>query len=170
MASTKIIFIRHGETEENARGEIAGLRDGTLTDKGRKQAAALAKLLVSEQVKAIYSSDLKRALLTAQIASMAAQAGAVTADARLSEADKSGKAGAAWRAVLAEGVPAEVEERLKDFIAYVEAVHPGETVAAFTHFGPMFTALRVFAATKPKKAARRLKNGAVIIYQNGEVR
>lgn len=60
-----LLLVRHGETEENARGEIQGQLDGRLTERGRRQIALLAERLRSERIDAAYSSDLSRARETA---------------------------------------------------------------------------------------------------------
>ncbi|KAK6924085.1 Histidine phosphatase superfamily, clade-1 [Dillenia turbinata] len=63
----EIVVIRHGETEWNADGRIQGHLDVDLNDVGRQQAAAVAARLSKEpKVSVVYSSDLKRALETAQ--------------------------------------------------------------------------------------------------------
>ncbi|XP_042493071.1 phosphoglycerate mutase-like protein 4 [Macadamia integrifolia] len=63
----EIIVVRHGETAWNADGRIQGHLDAELNDVGRQQAAAVADRLSKEsKISAVYSSDLKRALETAQ--------------------------------------------------------------------------------------------------------
>ncbi|XVF59474.1 hypothetical protein PTKIN_Ptkin07bG0278700 [Pterospermum kingtungense] len=64
---TEIIVVRHGETAWNAAGRIQGHMDVELNEVGRQQAASLADRLSREpEISAIYSSDLKRALETAE--------------------------------------------------------------------------------------------------------
>ncbi|KAK8606829.1 hypothetical protein V6N13_052585 [Hibiscus sabdariffa] len=64
---TEIIVVRHGETAWNATGRIQGHMDVELNEVGRQQAASLAERLSREpEISAIYSSDLKRALETAE--------------------------------------------------------------------------------------------------------
>lgn len=64
---TEIIVIRHGETEWNCNRKIQGHLDVDLNEVGRMQAAAVAEQLSGEsKVSAVYSSDLKRALETAE--------------------------------------------------------------------------------------------------------
>ena len=62
---TKIIYVRHGQTEWNTAGRYQGQSDVELTAAGREQAAKLAAHFPVEKVHAVYSSDLKRALETA---------------------------------------------------------------------------------------------------------
>lgn len=73
-AETRILYIRHGETEANIAELYNGRRtDGDLTHLGRSQAelSALKVIRLIENgdlihISAIYSSDLKRAQQTAQ--------------------------------------------------------------------------------------------------------
>lgn len=63
---TRIIMIRHGQSEANAQSRFAGHSDFDLTEIGKKQAALAAEYLYGkEKLDAIYSSDLLRAHNTA---------------------------------------------------------------------------------------------------------
>ena len=61
-------LIRHGETNWNREGRIQGQTDVPLSDLGVKQARRLGMRLEAEAFDKVYSSDLKRALQTAQLA------------------------------------------------------------------------------------------------------
>ncbi|XP_038718879.1 phosphoglycerate mutase-like protein 4 isoform X3 [Tripterygium wilfordii] len=64
----EIIVVRHGETKWNADGRIQGHLDVELNEVGKQQAASVADRLSKEpKISAVYSSDLKRALVTAEI-------------------------------------------------------------------------------------------------------
>lgn len=63
---TEILLIRHGETDWNVEKRLQGHTDIDLNREGVRQAAALGRALLSEPLDAIFSSDLKRALGTAQ--------------------------------------------------------------------------------------------------------
>jgi len=60
-------LIRHGETDWNAAQRWQGFAPTGLNDAGRQQAQALANYLRARPIRAVYSSDLLRALETAQI-------------------------------------------------------------------------------------------------------
>ena len=64
---TKIFLIRHGETEWNKIGKLQGSSDIDLLPEGIEQARLLVKHAPFNSVDAIYSSDLKRAIETAEI-------------------------------------------------------------------------------------------------------
>jgi broad specificity phosphatase PhoE len=59
-------FLRHGQTETNRLGLIAGMRDVELNATGRREALAAAEALRERGIGAIYSSPLGRARHTAQ--------------------------------------------------------------------------------------------------------
>ncbi len=63
---TRILLIRHGETAWNAVRRLQGHTDIPLSPAGERQAEALARALAAEPLDAIVSSDLGRALQTAQ--------------------------------------------------------------------------------------------------------
>ena len=66
MFTRPFYYLRHGETEANAAGTIAGSLDVELTTLGRDQARLAARALESEPITAIYASPLRRARETAQ--------------------------------------------------------------------------------------------------------
>lgn len=64
----EIVVVRHGDTEFNATGKIQGHLEVGLNDKGRLDSAAVAERLSKEpKISAVYSSDLRRALDTAEM-------------------------------------------------------------------------------------------------------
>ena len=78
-------LVRHGESTWNARGLAQGHDDqARLTSRGLRQARAVAIQLRARPIRALYSSDLRRALQTA--APLASALGlTVTRDVRLRE-------------------------------------------------------------------------------------
>lgn len=66
MFDRPFYYLRHGETEANAAGTIAGSLDVHLTPLGREQARLAARALATVPITAIYASPLRRARETAQ--------------------------------------------------------------------------------------------------------
>ena len=61
MLATRIIAIRHGQTDWNAQARLQGQLDIPLNALGRRQAATLADALRLEGLAAVLTSDLGRA-------------------------------------------------------------------------------------------------------------
>lgn len=66
METTKLIFIRHGETEWNTQARWQGYQDSPLTETGKHQVKALGKRMGKVKFDRLYSSDLGRAYNTAR--------------------------------------------------------------------------------------------------------
>src|ERR1051326_3352209 len=64
---TRLFVVRHGVTAWNAEGRWQGHTDVSLTDEGIAQAHGVARRLAKERVDAVWSSDLSRARMTAEI-------------------------------------------------------------------------------------------------------
>lgn len=62
---THVLLLRHGQTAWNAEQRLQGQLDVPLDTVGQRQVAQMAAVLAGEDLAAIYSSDLKRALDTA---------------------------------------------------------------------------------------------------------
>lgn len=67
----RVVAVRHGETEWNALGREQGQLDSPLTARGIAQAQAIAGRLQRTRFSALYSSDLGRALKTAEFVAKA---------------------------------------------------------------------------------------------------
>lgn len=62
----RLVIARHGETVANNDDRLQGQQDCELSERGYRQAEALAAALCREKIDAIYCSDLKRARVTAE--------------------------------------------------------------------------------------------------------
>lgn len=82
---TEILLVRHGQSEWNALGRWQGQADPPLSDLGRDQAFVASRRLGT--VDAIVSSDLQRAMHTAQIISGQLGVGPVIVMPELRERD-----------------------------------------------------------------------------------
>ena len=83
---TKLLLARHGDTEFNRARRFQGHGDIELNAAGLSKAKRLRDRLVAEGIDAIYSSDLRRAVVTAQIIASRHQLEVVTC-AELREID-----------------------------------------------------------------------------------
>lgn len=100
---TRLLIVRHGETDWNREGRWQGHAGPGLNDLGRRQAAAIAARLVHEAPAALVSSDLARAIETA--AAIGERSGLeARIDPRLREVDV-GEWSSLTRAEVAERYP-----------------------------------------------------------------
>ena len=162
------MLLRHGRTAYNAEGRIQGQLDVELDDVGRRQAAAVAEALAEATPYAVLSSDLSRALVTAQ--AVAQRAGVeVTVDPRLREISLGSWEGltseeartqfpeqhAAWLAGedIARGGGETYQEAGARAVAAVlpalDAAPAGATVIAVSHGGTIRGALGVLLGLPP---------------------
>ena len=65
--TTRLLLIRHGETDWNAEGRYQGQEDPPLNRRGRDQALVLAEALSGISLDVLYSSPLVRARETARV-------------------------------------------------------------------------------------------------------
>ena len=84
MSATRVLFIRHGQTDFNLEHRLQGALPVPLNECGRAQSRTLANCLKADSIDAIYSSPRSRALETAQIIG-AVLGQAVREDERLAE-------------------------------------------------------------------------------------
>ena len=138
---TRLLLVRHGETDWNADGRLQGQTDRTLSEFGRQQARRLADELAAEDLEAIYSSDLARARETAEI--VGARVGLpVMLDRGLREKDWG-----TWEGLTAverdrvefAGESTEAhQERILRALQRISERHPGDgSVLVVTHGGSM---------------------------------
>src|SRR5690242_18456294 len=83
--TSRVLLVRHGQSEWNALGRWQGQADPPLSELGRAQARSAAHSIGA--LDAIYASDLQRAMETATIISSALGIGPVLVDEDLRERD-----------------------------------------------------------------------------------
>ena len=84
MTLRRLILLRHGQTDYNVTGRMQGHLDSVLTAVGHEQAATAAPVLAALEPDRVVSSDLQRAVDTAEVVGAACGL-AVKFDARLRE-------------------------------------------------------------------------------------
>lgn len=149
---TKIIFVRHGQTEWNVLGRYQGQTDIALSPLGIEQAEKLAAHFPVDKVEAVYSSDLVRAMTTARCV---ADLFGLTVEPRpeLRELNFGDWEGLTYDEIVAKWPDAlnnffqhpdvleiphgesfpKLRERALDAVEKIVACHPNQTVAVFAH-------------------------------------
>ncbi|MFC1965968.1 histidine phosphatase family protein [Chloroflexota bacterium] len=64
---SRLLLVRHGITEFNSTRRFAGYSDIDMNAEGYRQVERLSERLAGEKIDVVYSSDLKRALATAEV-------------------------------------------------------------------------------------------------------
>jgi broad specificity phosphatase PhoE len=146
---TVFYLVRHGQTDWNLAAKLQGHADIPLNDTGRGQARQLSEKLDGIAFNVCFSSDLERAVETAQILS-GARCLSLGVDARLRE-----RHFGSWEGRLTselsvflekEGHPATIEtaesiqDRVLFFLKETAELYPGSTILVVTH-GGVITAL-----------------------------
>ncbi|MEU9114552.1 histidine phosphatase family protein [Streptomyces sp. NPDC048483] len=109
---SRLLLIRHGETEWSRNGRHTGRTDLPLTADGEEQARALRPLLSGRKIGQVYASPLQRALRTAELAGL----GQPDIDPDLREWDYGGY----------EGITtAEIRRSRPDWYLFRDGVTPG---------------------------------------------
>lgn len=115
MAATRVLLVRHGQSEWNALGRWQGQADPPLSDTGRAQARSAARSLGA--LDAIFASDLQRAAETAAIISAELGVGPVVVDPDLRERDAG-----EWSGLTR----AEIDERYPGYLGSAPGFAPGQ--------------------------------------------
>ncbi|MDW5322865.1 bifunctional RNase H/acid phosphatase [Plantactinospora sp. KLBMP9567] len=167
--ATRLLLLRHGETEYTAKGRYSGRGDVPLSDRGLAQAGATARRVAGlvDQVAAVVSSPLSRCTSMAGIVAGGLGGVPVVVEPDLIECDFGEWEGRtfaevrerwpaeldAWLASPAVAPPGgesfvEVGTRVSRAMAKLLAGYPGETVVVVSHVSPVKIALRdALAAT-----------------------
>ncbi|MDH7489629.1 MAG: histidine phosphatase family protein [Anaerolineae bacterium] len=183
----RLIFVRHGESVWNHEGQVQGIADPPMSERGRAQAALVAERLAREfKPAAVYASALQRATETGRI--IAARLGRpLHVDARLNEYDIGALTGltdadiaeqypeirAKWEMAV-QWVPIPGEEGLYRFldrimraIEDIIAAHPGDAEAVVvTHGGVMALYLGDLIGLNPRQRMPwRFDNASISIVE-----
>lgn len=166
---TRLLLIRHGATAWNAERRYQGQTDTTLNEDGRQQALRLAKRLQSEELDALYASDLQRAWETAEQVATRRHL-TLQAEPRLREISF-GEWEGKTHTEIAEDDPDSLSEwfdapmhrsppggeTLRDVLERVEAAydhileqHPDQTVAIVAHGGTLRVLLCLALGVRPE--------------------
>ncbi len=152
-----IIFLRHGQAENNTKKILAGRTPGiNLTETGRQQAEQAGEMLKSLNVSAIYSSPIDRAMQTASIVGKHCDVEPISDD-RLIELDMGKFTMVPYNEIFEKhgnvflkfyegsleishnGVEsfAEVQKRIFEMVDFVKNKHKDENIVLVTHMDPI---------------------------------
>ena len=165
MSGTRLLYLRHGETDLTVRHGMQGISDLPLNARGREQAARAAERLAGEGIDVIYASDLRRARESAEIVA-GRTGGEVATDPRLREQDLGDWEGLSWPDLATEVGSDALDRFLGDFDfgppggetkrALSERVCPaldelartqrGTTVLVVSHGGPLMVFMHAVLA------------------------
>jgi broad specificity phosphatase PhoE len=171
MRTTRLLLVRHGESTANAAGVFSGWStEFVLTELGRRQATATGICLRHyTPIDALYSSPLPRTLQTAELIGAEIDLEPITIDG-LREIDV-GEATGKRITDLAELHPRllrevdeesmmipwpggeshfQLRERALAAIAEIVERHPGQTVVAVSHGGPLGWIVSMLASVPPR--------------------
>lgn len=185
VESTRLYLIRHGETDYNRQERIQGQSDIALNERGREQARAIAERLSGEAIDIIYTSDLSRAIETAEI--ITDRTGAeIVAEPALRETNY-GEWEGKTRHELLQLYPREVEfhrrdafnyappsgeprkelmERVVECLEDVVRKEKGKRVAVVTHTGPCYIFVHyVLGVAVKARSPFRIENGSITIIE-----
>jgi broad specificity phosphatase PhoE len=176
----RLILVRHGETEENRLQIVQGQKDGELTAAGMNEISILSETLQNESMDAVYSSDLKRAMASANIL-VANRPLQVQSEPRLREQSygvfEGKKLFHMLRRMKQEGTgfncfnPTGGEnadffkERIKQLLNEITAKHAGDCVLLVTHYGVIRMLIEEILRLKlaPTSKTNYYSNGSAII-------
>lgn len=162
---TILYLIRHGETVDNVAQIMQGQTQGCLTEHGREQAEEVAARLAKVKIDAIVSSDLRRAIQTAEIISTR-HGLPVSVTPLLRERDWGSFTGRYIPDLKDEVWPEDIEsldcllERAQRFLEYIMTNYEGQTVVAVGH-GIVNKAIQAVFYHKPMNQVQRMSNAEV---------
>ena len=140
----EIVFESHSTSVDNERGIATGWRHGRLSERGREEAAALGARRRNDAIAAVFPSDLRRAMETAEIA-FGGSGIPIHPDARLRECDYGELNGGPAAEVAAERsrridepFPSgesyrDVVERVRSFVEEVSSAYDGRRIVVVGH-------------------------------------
>lgn len=167
-----LILIRHGETQENIDGIVQGWLNSELNENGKRQAKVAADNF-NDSIDAIYSSDLKRCIQTAEYFKNRYPDIPFHTDKRLRErnfgdAQNTHKDLHDWEAFwsLADTVTIPNAEtlnnftlRVSHFLEHLRATHSNnESVLVVTHGGTINRILDILGLSDDYKAVKNCES------------
>ena len=182
-----IIFLRHGQAENNTKKILAGRSPGVnLTEVGIQQAEQAGKILKALNISTIYSSPIDRAIQTAEIVTKQCDL-EVIPDDRLIELDMGKFTMMPYDEIFAKhgnvflkfyegseevsenGVEtfAQVQKRMFEMVDFVLDNHKDENVVLVTHMDPIKAMIGKVLNLKPEILFELIiANASLNIFKN----
>ena len=142
--AVRVIYFVHGTTTDNVEHKAAGWIPGELTEKGIQQSTDLKNKINLDEIDLVISSDLKRAIDSANNAFKGLKE--ILHDSRIRECNYGDLNGQDVSLVVYEDHITEpfsngealidVENRVRDFCNYLKENFNGKTVAIVAHKAP----------------------------------
>lgn len=180
-----LILTRHGETDWNRQGKLAGSNDlPILTNEGLKQASALAIKLKNFNIETIYRSKLKRAIQTASIISKTLGK-RVKFSSALNERSWGKLEGKEWQKNKKRLVQMyesnktsrprggetfkEFKKRILEYVENILEKNEGKTILLVTHGGVIRTIIKIFKNIPEEEMENfRVYNTSLTIFKINE--
>ncbi|MXP21046.1 bifunctional RNase H/acid phosphatase [Gordonia sp. HNM0687] len=166
---TRLLLLRHGQTELSVARRYSGRGNPELTELGRRQAAAVAaRLGAHAEISAVISSPLSRARATARAVADRLGIDVVVSDGLIETdfgswegltfteaADRDPELHSRWLADTSVPAPggesfAQVAERVGEAKEALLQQYPGKTVLVVSHVTPIKSLLREALGTGPE--------------------
>lgn len=142
--AVKITYFVHGTTTDNEKGLSTGQNQGELSNLGIRQSKELSKQINKKKFDAVFCSDLKRAIDSAELSFK--EKYQIIQDKRLRECNYGDLNGAPEEEVkysehIDEPFPngeslKEVESRVKEFLKFLRHKYNGKCIAIVAHKAP----------------------------------
>jgi len=184
-----IIFLRHGQAENNIKKILAGRSPGVnLTEVGIQQAEQAGKMLEPLNISAIYSSPIDRALQTAEIVGRQCDL-EISIDDRLIELDMGKFTKMPYDEIFAKhgnvflkfyegseevsenGVETftKVQKRVLDMADFIINKHKNENVVLVTHMDPIKAMIGKVLKLRPEILFELIiANASLNIFKNND--
>ena len=184
-----IIFLRHGQAENNIKKILAGRSPGVnLTEVGIQQAEQAGKMLEPLNISAIYSSPIDRALQTAEIVGRQCDL-EISIDDRLIELDMGKFTKMPYDEIFAKhgnvflkfyegseevsenGVETftKVQKRVFDMVDFIINKHKNENVVLVTHMDPIKAMIGKVLKLRPEILFELIiANASLNIFKNND--
>ena len=184
-----IIFLRHGQAENNTKKILAGRSPGVnLTETGIQQAEQAGKMLKTLNISTIYSSPIDRALQTAKTVAQHCELEPLIDD-RLIELDMGKFTMMPYDEIFAKygnvflkfyegseevsenGVEtfSKVQKRVFDMVDFVVNKHKNENVVLGTHMDPIKAMIGKVLSLKPEILFELIiANASLNIFKNND--